>query len=374
MKKELSILGIRGIPAQHGGFETFAEKLALYLVNNQWIVTVYCQEDKDHPGGESFWNGIKLVHIPIKQSGALGTIFFDWKSILHSSRRPGVDLTLGYNTALFNIIQKIFKKKNIINMDGIEWQRSKWNKFARAWFWLNERLAYHLGDHLIADHPEIKNHLIKGSIKGKRITTIPYGSDEIFNANPEYLKDLGLTAGEFSIIIARPEPENSILEIVRAFSRTARNHSLVVLGNYEPRLNPYHKLIIESASDEVLFPGAIYDKDFVNALRVYSRYYLHGHTVGGTNPSLVEALGSGSPIIAHDNIFNKWVARDAALYFSNMDDCANIFDSHLNNMDLINRLKIHSKRRHQEIFLWNGILQAYDEILTDIYPKRKDLS
>lgn len=371
MKKQLSILGIRGIPAQHGGFETFAEKLALYLVKNEWEVTVYCQQDKSHLGGESIWNGIRLVHIPIKDEGSLGTILFDWKSILMAIRTPGIHLTLGYNTAVFNIIQRVCGKQNLINMDGIEWKRGKWGTLAKLWFWLNERAGYYLAHHLIADHPEIKIHL-SGSADSDHITMIPYGADAVTSVDSTILSSLGLKEDKFSVIIARPEPENSVLEMVAAFSRSLRNHKLVVLGKYQPESNDYHRKVMQCASCEVIFPGAIYDKNIVEALRYSSRFYLHGHTVGGTNPSLVEALGAGCATIAHNNRFNRWVAGESALYFSNEDDCASVFDKHLADEDLIKQLKKNSSYRYIEAFQWNTILQQYDELLSSYHAKSRE--
>ena len=125
MKNIMVLLGIRGLPAKHGGFETFAEYLCPYMIHYGWSVVVYCQEDGRGPCYESEWNGVKRIHIPVSTDGALGTIIFDFKSVLHSLRHQGVFLTLGYNTAIFNILHRIFRKKNIINMDGIEGKRQK---------------------------------------------------------------------------------------------------------------------------------------------------------------------------------------------------------------------------------------------------------
>src|SRR5690554_4716626 len=155
----LIILGIRGVPAQHGGFETFAERLSLFLVGRGWKVTVYCQEEEGEAVWESEWNGISRIHVPVKRGGALGTVIFDWLAIRHSLKEGGIFLTLGYNTAVFNWVQRLQGKVNLINMDGIEWRRDKWGVIAKTWFWFNERAGCWLGNHLIADHPAIKEHL-----------------------------------------------------------------------------------------------------------------------------------------------------------------------------------------------------------------------
>lgn len=367
LKMHLIILGIRGVPAQHGGFETFAERLSLFLVGRGWKVTVYCQEEEGEAVWESEWNGISRIHVPVKRGGALGTVIFDWLAIRHSLKEGGIFLTLGYNTAVFNWVQRLQGKVNLINMDGIEWRRDKWGVIAKAWFWFNERAGCWLGNHLIADHPAIKEHLAT-RISAKKITMIPYGGDEVAAADPSFLKPYGVEPNGFSIVIARPEPENSFLEMVRAFSCKSRNHKLVVLGNFEPERNVYHRKVMDAASDEVLFPGAIYELATVQALRFYSRFYLHGHRVGGTNPSLVEALGAGCAVIAHDNQFNRWVAGPDAAYFKDVDSCSKLFDRLLLDDIAVLRMKDASRKLFQERFTWENILREYEFLLRQWYP------
>lgn len=368
--KSLLILGIRGVPAQHGGFETFAERLSVYLIKAGWKVTVYCQE----AGGgcrESYWEGVRRVHIPVSQEGAAGTVIFDWKAAWHALGEEGLCLTLGYNTAVFNVLQRLKGQTNVINMDGIEWRRDKWGVIAKTWFWLNERIGCWVGNHLVADHPRIKDHLAT-RVSADKITMIPYGGDEVLQADASLLRPYGLEPGRYSIIIARPEPENSFLEMVRAFSSKRRNHTLVVLGNFDPIQNNYHRHVIDAASDEVIFPGAIYEAPIVQALRFYSRYYLHGHRVGGTNPSLVEALGAGCAVIAHDNHFNRWVAGDEAAYFPGEKACSKLFDELLSDDDRLQRMRAASRREFQARFTWEHILNQYETLLREWYPKGKE--
>lgn len=248
-------------------------------------------------------------------------------------------------------------------MDGIEWRRDKWGLLAKCWFWVNERIGVLVGNHLVADHPEIKNHL-STKIDKDKITMIPYGGDKISSPPAiDLLEEYNLKEENYSIIIARPEPENSIFEIVEAFSRKKRNHKLVVLGKYSPESNPYHKKILSTASDEVIFTGPIYKKETLYSLRYYSLFYIHGHTVGGTNPSLVEALGAGSAILAHDNVYNRWVAEDGAIYFKSSNDCALIFDENLKKSETIDKLRQNSISRHTDHFQWNHILDKYQSLL-----------
>ncbi len=361
-KKTLRILGTRGVPAQHGGFETFAEHLALYLVEKGWEVTVYCQDDGDSLAYENEWQGIKLIHFPISNKGALGTILFDWKTTLHAARHQDRILTLGYNTGIFCLFYRLKGQKNIINMDGLEWKRNKWSTIAKLWLYLNERAGCILANHLIADHPEIKNHL-STRVHPDKISMIAYGADVISHADMDLLAPYGLQPQQYVIVIARPEPENSILEIVTAFSEQQRNKKLVVLGDFNKANPHYRDQVFTAASSEVVFLGAIYDQNVVNALRFYACLYVHGHQVGGTNPSLVEALGAGNPVLAHDNHFNRWVAGDSNAYFSNTRECTQAFGSLLDNVALLQSIRQKNQQHHQTTFTWEKILGQYEQLL-----------
>jgi len=359
----LAILGTRGVPARHGGFETFAEHLGLYLVGRGWEVTIYCQQGGVSNVCEDQWRGIRRVQIPIARQDAWGTVLFDWRAARHAaSERPDVVLTLGYNTAVFCGIYRLKNIPNVVNMDGIEWRRDKWSRSERAWLYFNERLGCWFGDHLIADHPEINRHLAT-RVTDRKITTIPYGADPVESADPALLTPLGLVPGTFALVIARPEPENSVLDVVRAFSAKRRGMRLVVLGNYQPSANAYHELVLSAASDDVIFPGAIYEEKLVNALRYFSSLYIHGHTVGGTNPSLVEALGAGSPVLAHDNPFNRWVAGVGACYFSGEAECGEKLDRLFKDDAVLQQMREASRLRFEQALTWEKVLPAYKRLL-----------
>ena len=359
--KILRILGTRGIPAVHGGFETFAERLALYLRERDWEVTVYCQEDCSGPIFEDTWEGVRRVRIPVTTPGPAGTVVFDWKSTLHAAGEKGLILTLGYNTALFCALYRLKGLKNLINMDGIEWRRQKWGAIAKTWFWLNDWAGCWLGNHLVADHPEIKRHLATRVREGK-ITAIPYGSDRLETADSAVLECYGLERGGFALLIARAEPENSILQVVHAWSRKPRGLKLVVIGKYEAG-HAYQRSVKEAASAEVVFPGGIYDKPVVQALRFFALFYIHGHQVGGTNPSLVEAMGAGNAVLAHDNPFNHWVAGSAARYFHDEESCAQEIDILIGAPEMLDELRSASIARHAAEFTWVKVLREYESLL-----------
>jgi len=369
MKPVVRILGTRGVPAAHGGFETFAEYLALYLVEKGWRVVVYCQEEGKGGIVNDTWNGIERVRIPVDISGAKGTVLFDWLATRHAAAHRDLCLTLGYNTAIFCTWLRIKGIPNLINMDGIEWKRQKWGLVAKTWFWLNEMIGAKIGNHLIADNPGIKTHLTRW-VAADKIAMIAYGAQACHEGGPQALEALGLDHQGYALVIARPEPENSVLEIVRAFSRVRRSCRLVVLGHFQPASNDYHQSVMQAASDQVMFPGAIYDKAVVQALRRHCRVYLHGHQVGGTNPSLVEALGSGSPVIAHDNPFNRWVAGDDARYFADEAGCAVRLDELLEDTDTLQAMREAHLARFARHLTWPIILKQYEELLQRWLPGR----
>ena len=357
----VNILGIRGIPAAHGGFETFAARLAPYLRDRGHQVTVYCQEEAGEPGPWiDQWEGIERVHFCPGSSGPRGTIAFDWSCVRHVLKQPGIDLVLGYNTAIFNLRQRLAGRKVLMNMDGIEWKRAKWSLPARLWFYLNEVAGANLCHVAIADHPEIARHVQRRCFK--KAVMIPYGADAITDAAEDPVRALGVEPGNYFVSIARVEPENSILELVQAFSALETSAKCVVLGRFDPD-NAYHQKVKAAAGPGVIFPGAIYDPATVAALRFHARAYLHGHQVGGTNPSLVEALGAGNAVIAHDNGFNRWVAGEAQFYFSDIAAAQAQMSRVLQDSAAHEQAKAAARARHDEAFRWERILAAYEEVL-----------
>jgi glycosyltransferase involved in cell wall biosynthesis len=364
--KVLRILGIRGIPAAHGGFETFAEQAALYFVSQGWRVIVYCQESGAGPFFQDEWQNVERVHIPVVGNGPGATVRFDWQATLHAGKHKDLCLTLGYNTAIFCALLRLKCIPNVINMDGIEWSRAKWGKIAKTWFLLNDWAGCWLGNHLVADHPEIKEHL-KSRVRADKITTIAYGADKVAHASTDFVTQYGLEPGKFLTVIARPEPENSLLEIVSGFSRERRGLQLAVLGKYDPA-NAYHRAVKEAAGDEVKFLGAIYDKPVVQALRFHSWAYVHGHQVGGTNPSLVEALGAGNAVVAHDNRFNRWVVGDGGVYFDGADGFARVLSELATMPEKVDQMRAASTARYEAEFTWDKICREYEELLTRFLP------
>lgn len=358
----LRILGIRGIPAAHGGFETFAEYLAVYLQKKAWNVTVYCQHEGSGEIYEDSWQGIKRVNIPVKGDGPLSTIVFDLKANWHAAKSKELCLTLGYNTAIFASILRLKGINNVMNMDGIEWKRQKWGGVAKLWFWLNDWTGCWLANHLVADHPKIKEHL-STRVSPDKVTTIAYGAEKVDSADIHALEQYDLKPKEYAVLIARAEPENSILEVVQAWSAKPRGKKLVVLGKYLDS-HEYQRQVKAAASSEVLFIGAVYEKSVVSALRYYAMFYVHGHQVGGTNPSLVESLGAGNAILAHDNPYNRWVCGQGAIFFDGKQACEIQIERLLADVRVLQKLAQESEKRFDESFRWEFILRDYEALLS----------
>jgi glycosyltransferase involved in cell wall biosynthesis len=362
MSHRIAILGSRGVPATHGGFETLAEHLSIFLVGRGWDVTVYCQTEGRGPVHEDRWRGVRRVLVPTRHAGAIGTVLFDWRSTLHAAREHGTALVLGYNTAAFVPLLRWAGRRVVINMDGIEWQRPKWSRAQRTWLRMNEWLGARVAHDLIADHPEIRRHLAE-HVDEARITTIPYGARSVDTAPVDPVRDLGLEPSRYLIVVARLEPENSILEIVRGFTAERRGLTLAIVGPLNPDANAFHRTLAEAANDEVRFLGPVYDQAILGSLRFHALAYVHGHTVGGTNPSLVEAMGAANVVIAHDNRFNRWVAGEAAHYFRDASSLSAHIAAVADSPELRDVMRRRIAARFDEAFTWPAILSQYERLL-----------
>jgi glycosyltransferase involved in cell wall biosynthesis len=360
--KTVRIMGTQGIPAKYGGFETAAENIALYLVSRGWRVIVYCQASGKGPITEDVWKGIERVIIPVNQPSWKGTSMFDWLCISHALKFRNVCLTFGYNTGIFHYRLRLAGIPHIVNMDGIEWARKRWGAIKQGILYVNERFAALFANHLIADHPDIETYLWTRAPKC-RISTITYGAHPLSHASSAPIEALGLESGRYLIMIERTIPENSIWELVKAFSMRKRDHKLVVLGAFRPEYNPYHLKLKQDASDEVVFTGPIYDKETVQSLRFHAKAFLHGHTLGGTSPTLVESMAAGTPILSHNNHFNIWTAGEAALYFDTPEDADDKITQILADEDLRKKMRQAGLRRYNEEFTWEHVASQYEELI-----------
>jgi glycosyltransferase involved in cell wall biosynthesis len=365
------ILGTHGVPAAYGGFETAAENIGRYLRSKGWRVVVYCQIPGTGPTTVDTWEDLERVNIPERREGWLGTSSFDLKSIRHAMKDRGPEeawLTFGYNTGVFDIAPRLRRIPNVINMDGMEWTRARWGLAKQGILLANERIAGRVGDLIVADHPEIARYL-RRHFGPRRVVTIAYGAHEVTSAPTDPVTEIGLSPDGYAMVVCRPIPENSVRDIVAAWSRRPRGMPLLVVGPYGEE-DPYARQVRAAASVEVRFPGPIFDQDRLSALRFHAAWYLHGHTVGGTNPSLVEAMAAGNAVVAHGNVYNRWVAGPGNAYFTTTDDLAALLDELVADVDRRRAMGESSRARYRAEFTWQRIGDQYEEALLTALHRR----
>lgn len=356
---KLAILGTRGIPNHYGGFEQFAEYLSDGLSKMGHEVYVY--NSHNHPFQEKKWKQVSIIHChdPEYKFGTVGQFIYDFNCILDTRKRDfDVILQLGYTSS--SIWNGCFKKgvKIVTNMDGLEWKRTKYNTPTKWFLKFAEWLAVHFSHELISDSVGIKDYLYR---RYKAPSTyIPYGATVYKNPNQDILSQYNLTPYEYDILIARIEPENNIETIIDGFISSNVDRKLVVVGSMN---TPLAKKIKAKVSDErLLFLGFIPSIDILNSLRYFSNIYFHGHTVGGTNPSLLEAMSCHTLICAHNNIFNQSILNQDAVYFSEKKDITKVVEhyqkSHYQELCLANLRKI------EEIYNYSEIILKYEQMMT----------
>lgn len=356
---KIGILGTRGIPNHYGGFEQFAEYLSIGLVERNHEVVVY--NSSLHPYKSDTWKGVKIVQCKDFENkiGSIGQFVYDFNCILNARNQDfDILLQLGYTSN--SIWHKLLPKKPtvITNMDGLEWKRNKYNALTKMFLRYAESWAINSSDHLVSDSIGIQTYLFE---KFKKPSTyIPYGSRVFENPNSSFLKPYKLVDKNYFLLIARMEPENNIETILDGYVISKSALPFIVIGSFENSFGKYLKEKF-SAHEQIHFIGPIYDIEVLNNLRYYSKLYFHGHSVGGTNPSLLEAMGSSSLIVAHDNEFNKAVLADDAYYFNTSAEVANIIQS--KNPERINEESI--QRNFQKIQLeynWSLIIDKYEDL------------
>lgn len=365
----IAILGTRGIPNFYGGFEQFAEYLSVGLVNKGHEVTVY--NSSSHPFKDDNWNGVRLVHCwdPEDKWGTVGQFVYDLNCI-RDARGQNFDiiLQLGYTS---NSIWGMFLPRNsiiITNMDGLEWKRTKFSPYVRKFLKKAESLAVSSSNYLISDSLGIQKHLV--DTYNANSTYIPYGSHIFENPDETIILDFNVVPFGYNMLVARLEPENSIEEILNGVSQF-KGTPFLVIGKHTTKYGSYLKEKYKSFN-HIIFVGGVYDINKLNNLRFFSNIYFHGHTVGGTNPSLLEAMGSSSFICAQNNIFNKTILGEDALYFSSSEDVFEVlnkyskenFKLYLSNN--INKIK--------NIYSWPIIINQYENMMLEVYKAKLNKS
>jgi glycosyltransferase involved in cell wall biosynthesis len=353
---QVGILGTRGIPNAYGGFEQFAQYLAVGLSRRGHEVFVY--NSSDHPYKAQEWNGVHIVHCRDweRTIGTAGQFLYDYNCFRDAGRRNyDILLQLGYTSS--SVWHRLWPRAavNVVNMDGLEWKRSKYNRLTRRFLRYAERLAVKHADMLVADSIGIKEYLQERF--ARESAYIPYGAEIPRGYSLEHLARWALQPGNYFLVIARMEPENNIEMILKGWMRSAKRKPLVLIGNPGNAFGKYLMRTYRNVS--IRFIGAAYESAVVNSIRHFSALYLHGHSVGGTNPSLLEAMACECSIAAHANPFNEAVLGEDARYFSNVEEVSRLLDSQGTLQDEWKRKNLDKIR---EQFNWERIITQYERL------------
>jgi glycosyltransferase involved in cell wall biosynthesis len=324
---KIGIIGTRGIPNQYGGFEQFAEKFSTIMADKGHDITVYTSHR--HPYKESEYKNVRLIHCydPEHMLSTFGQFIYDLNCI-RNCRKQNFDVIfqLGYTSS--TIWSWLYPKSSILvtNMDGLEWTRAKYNKATQYFLTHAEKWGVRYSNYLIADSKGIQAYLLnKYDVNA---VFIPYGADIYSPADNDdsVLQFYSLLSGEYDLLIARFEPENNIETVLKSYAKL-KERNLVLIGNYANTVFGRRMFKEYGACPNINFAGANYNVEQLNSLRYNSRLYLHGHSVGGTNPSLLEAMACSSLVCAHNNQFNKHVLGNDAFYFNSSEDLTSIISS-----------------------------------------------
>ncbi|MFD0750596.1 DUF1972 domain-containing protein [Mucilaginibacter calamicampi] len=366
MKLRIAILGTRGIPNYYGGFEHISEYVSEGLVKRGHKVTVY--NSHNHPYQNDAWNGVEIKHCydPEYLMGAAGQFVYDLNCLMDARKQNyDVILLMGYTSS--SVWGRLYPKQSTIitNMDGLEWKRSKYSKPIQRFLKYAERLAVKHSQYYISDSSIIKTYLAdKYDIDSRYI---PYGADPFSLNEREQMSKKQALKEDYFLLMARMEPENNIETILQGFNSSNSRKQFVVLGNTENRFGKFitHKF---KNDNRIKFKGAIYDTPSIRVLQNNSYLYFHGHSVGGTNPSLLEAMASEALIAAHNNPFNRSVLNADAFYFSNEGDVCNLVENvqRQNNEQAMVNNNAHKIKQH---FNWDNVVNQYEEFAIECYLK-----
>lgn len=361
---KIHIAGTRGVPNRYGGFEQCAQFLGPRFVQAGHQVTIY--NPSYHPFTGAEWEGVKLVRMRSLEPklGMMGNALYDRDCIRHAHRH-GADilLSLGYApSSLFFPRARPRATRIVTNMDGLEWKRTKWSPAIQRLLRFLEKRGVHRSHALVADNEGIQEYLKEEY--GVPSFCIAYGGDHVLPGRREDLAALGLEQSEFDCLIARLEPENNVEMVIDGHLQSGASRPLVVVG---PLTTPLGKQLAEkykaTPTTALRFVGGIYDANVLNALRTHARIYLHGHSVGGTNPSLLEAMAAGSCIAAHDNPFNRHVLGENATYFASAQEVSKLSSTPpKNSQRAFNQQRI--RQRYTWDFVASQYLSAFEETMS----------
>lgn len=356
----IAILGTRGIPSSYGGFETFAEELSVRLVARGHDVVVCCRERHDYPE----YRGVRLAYLPSVRHKYFETVSHTFLSTLWLLAHP-VDVALYCNAgnAIFTILPRIFRIPVVLNVDGLERKRRKWNAFARAWFRVSEYLSTILPTTFVTDAEAIRTYYKERYNKDSLF--IPYGADTERAETHGVLDKLGLEPFQYFLYVSRMEPENRALEVRQAFEKVATRMKLALIGD-APYAHEYIKKVRDTNDPRVVIPGAIYGLGYAE-LGSWCFAYIHATEVGGTHPALIEAMGRGALVLYFETAENSEVCGDAGLPYR---DEAGLTARIREVLEMSEFERDHYRRkatdRVRQRYAWDAVTTQYEDLFASL--------
>lgn len=356
----IALIGTRGIPAAYGGFETAVEEVGRRLVERGHRVLVY---GRDAGTAGDVHLGMRRVTLPAVRQKALETLSHTALSTMHAVTRARPDAAFVFNAANSPFLP-LLRARRIpvaLHMDGLEWRRSKWGPRGKAYYRSAESFGVRQADAIIADAPGIADYYDHQFGVGSEM--IRYGAPLLDEASTDGIRELGLESGGYHLVVARFEPENHVREIVEGYAASAATKPLVVVGS-APYAAEYTADIdrIAAADPRIRLLGAVYDQELLDALYHHAFTYLHGHSVGGTNPSLLRAMGARTAVIAFDVGFNREVLDGQGWYFAGPSDVAAAVDAAEADAAAVETTGLRLRDRAAEAFSWDDVAAAYEDL------------
>jgi glycosyltransferase involved in cell wall biosynthesis len=355
----IALLGTRGIPANYGGFETFAEELAPRLVERGHEVTVYCRE----PYPEARYRGVRVQYLPTIRHKYFDTLAHTFVSTLHLLRhRADVALYCNGANAIFTLAPRLLGIPVALNVDGIERKRKKWNKLAKAWYLASEWLATFCPTEVVTDARTIEEYYRERY--GRRSVFIPYGAETGKVPTRAVLDELGLEAGKYFLYVSRMEPENHPLEVREAFEQVATPYRLALIGD-APYANEYIGRVRNTRDERIVMPGGIYGQGY-RELGSHCFAYVHATEVGGTHPALIEAMGRGALVLYRNTPENAEVAGDAGIPFEPAELVWKLTQVLAMSEAEREALRRRAVERVARLYSWDAVTTQYEELLTGL--------
>lgn len=370
----VAILGTRGVPAQYGGFETAAEEIGARLVSLGQDVTVYARNPQQTL--ERF-RGMRVVNLPAIQHRITETLSHTALSSVHAIIRDRPDVAVVMNSGNAPTIPTLIRAgiPTVVHMDGLESRREKWRGMGARYYRWAERKAVKWANRVIADSREIQKIIEREY--ACQAEFIPYGA-EVISPGADRLAEMSLVRRDYHLVVARFEPENHVLEAVQAYRISEETRPLVVVGS-SPYSHWYTQKVDDAADGDarIRLVGGVYEQDLLDQLYANCRTYIHGHSVGGTNPSLLRAMGAGAPVMAFDCVFNREVLDNQGLFWSSMEVLTDYFDeiAHSESGDDLDRQLVEfsqmGRARITRDYSWDAVARDYERILEEVLAEER---